>query len=223
MATLTVYKKPTRMRAPTSYNHRILENGTLGYLKKIRSNVPGYTKYLVGKYMKKEFRITIPTKDGLEDRTIVRHVHYKGKIFFNNNSQEFFVVGASYNLLLSEISHFFNENFDVIPIDLKKLEEACYNSGSMALVGSQYSNIAKTIMYQIRRTDGYSFGKNDPDYQSGNTETTHRLLLSLKVGGEDYKFNIYANGRIARSGSFEIGTEDFEILKLAYEIVRKHL
>jgi hypothetical protein len=224
MATLRVFKKPSRFELPTEYK-KINNDGenNISFVKKINSEVEGFNKYLIGRYFQKTIFISKPTETGIEESETTKPVSIICQVYISSNNSEdkIFVVGSDADSLNPELLKF--SNTDLLKsenIDMEALEKKSFTSGAVKLMGHKYNQSNDTVNYTVRKIDGSPFRSQDPDFVSCDVTEKEVLEVMLNLEGNPI-FHVYADGKITRRGREESNGADFELLKTVYQLIKQ--
>lgn len=220
MATFKSFHKPDGFQLPEKYDSKILENDTHLFIKKIDCEVPKCEKYVLGRYFRKERTIHKPTKNGLEEEKYETPICLWCNIYVPSNRQEVYLVGTNFEQLMQDFIYFSQINdFQDFNIDLSRLEDKSFSSGTVELVGHQYR--IGNIKYTLRKFDGSSFKKRDPEFKSHNEVKKDILEVTLEVNENQYGFYVYTTGKITRRGRGESAYSDFQLMNTVYNTILK--
>ena len=230
MATLRVIQYSEDYNFPEEYRRIVNGDDNYSYMSPVDSEVEGFTKYVFGRYFKKNSNISKPTETALEDRDYFIPVNLKAFIYIPEDNSTIFILGSSLDSLFDDFLSLLNldpETTTVFDeeIDIANLERISFERrGTMKLVGHKY-NKGGTVSFMVRKTDGSSFDNDDPDFESCDNFDKEFLEVKLILEGttEPESYNIYSSGKITRKGVSNSATDTFSHFYSVHNLITNQL
>lgn len=224
MATLRTFTKPRGFELPSEYKVIENENGSKSFIKKINTDVEGYSKYLVGRHFTKTTKMFVPQEQDFIEKEISKEKTFFCFVYISEDmaNNKVFLVGSFSEALLPDILLFTSvDSIQGENIDIKKLEENSFTSGRIGLMGHRYSTSNKTINYNVRKIDGIPFRRQDPEFLTSDEVEKEVLEVRLELNDETPCFHVYTNGKITRRGLTNSETTEFDLLLTVYNIIKQ--